>query len=1775
MAINFSVRWADNTKDFVRNLKEGLDQVEVNRAAVDKLAKSLEGENIKRSASSWSAALQKIGGDLGALAGVQKLSNAEVDRAVAVFDRAIAKATAMGQSDTALTQTYLELSGALKKVQADFLAEGKAADAAAKGMQDAAKAAADAKKPIDDLAHSLSGQEAIKSAQNMVAALKQIGGSEKLTADEVRQANTVLDQAIAKYKVLGQTVPAELSAVSSALHKSSAEAAAATETHKTLSDTIQGVGVSFGKLVAAQLTAQAILSTVESGFRTLVGGIEASVKAANEAEKAHVQVAAALKSQGNAVPSVVSAYEAYAAALQKTTIFQDDALEGAEALLVQVGNVMPRDMKKALTATTELASGLGKDLTEAAMLVSKAAEGNTTALKKAGVVLDETTAKSGDFGKVLDAITAKFGGQAAAIAGTYEGRLIQLGNTWNNLEESIGRVITQNATVLRLFDNVNTLIDQNTSELKENATATNAVSDAVILAIKGVALMASALDAVQTGFSAFVIGARRGGQAVGNLGILALEAAKGIALMQGDLAGFHVPDNAIAALQQAVKELGERNQSTTERSVALGMALDRIGERAEALAGDLAKTRGQTVELSTATDVNAKAWDRHTTAILAATEAQKKFAAAMAELSSVGEDLQATIDTIDGSVVEAIQFYLQAGIAQETLATAYGLTGAQIKAVDLQIKEHTKSMAEAAKVLAIESTGLSANVDEWDKLGRAVKGQQVGFESFLKTQERLDDDIKKSTLTTTDYQVYQIERWRDKELAALNRSIDGWQVHAQAIKATADKEIADIQYAQESISAMLVRISAEQNRAPGKQAGNAFVEGFDASLQQMPSIIQRAFEGGGGMEGAAKALGVSLADSFIKAYADQLTRKALTLTRAQKEAVNLGTLGGSAVGGAVGGAGGSLVGGLAAQVGGAGLAASGAFSGSVAGAVALGAATAGIGAAAVGVFLLAKHFLTVSQNEKDARVEFQKLQDLYGSLPATIAAVGKAYEETGHTAEEAQAALKRALDATHKSAAEEQAALKPIADILAQAEEKGKKVSTAFDALTSAGRAFGGTVPDAFKDAIKQLATMKGITDEQRLALLAMTKDVKPNFEELTATAAKYGVTLEGLGKSFQQANIEGRAKAISGDFDALTKAGGDAGGILSGMADEISALVQDSKKFGTAIPDNMRPLIDELLRAGKLVDANGDALTDLAGLSFEDTPLDDSISSLTDAIKELIAALTGVPVEIDKINKKPIKIPIETVPGPSPIPWPVGSGDSGLPPDAQTGAARGGRVTTTGVQYLAMGGKPQGTDTVPAMLTPGERVLSVTQANAYDALFTGSAGGASLHSTQWPQWPDLSTTAATMLRAADLMMASATTWANAAWLLAGPQIVPAPQPPQIYIDFPVKPSTDRFSAGDTPDSMSQRPVVVHSFADGSNGVQDFGTGELAILHGREAVITEGELNASDQTHRDRAMVLGAPRKDAGFHGEMASLWLGLPREIQRSMNALFNSDRFLNQWTPPGDTFGAAEDDGVDWVNMLGLITQGVKYESWLGSMPIDRVAFLSPQLDASGHELKRATGILGMSEPDPADFQAVGDRLFAAGTRENLLPVNAIAQYYAAQYDSMSALWPQWRDYVSDTDLAKTKQLYQILLGGPLGRDTSLSEVFRYAADGALAGQPIIDLSSDVLGAYANADIKSFRFGSDGFRDFGIGTLAMLHGHEAVVRQDQAQTFTTNHSTSSEATTIVIPVVIPMGASRSDVIERVMAALPDNVRRNTSGVRSALLGGLGLPVTTWTNSR
>jgi hypothetical protein len=197
-------------------------------------------------------------------------------------------------------------------------------------------------------------------------------------------------------------------------------------------------------------------------------------------------------------------------------------------------------------------------------------------------------------------------------------------------------------------------------------------------------------------------------------------------------------------------------------------------------------------------------------------------------------------------------------------------------------------------------------------------------------------------------------------------------------------------------------------------------------------------------------------------------------------------------------------------------------------------------------------------------------------------------------------------------------------------------------------------------------------------------------------------------------------------------------------MSGNISKLVDDSLKFGTAIPDNMKPMIEAEIKAGQLFDANGKKITDLTGIKFEATPLDTGLATLDDTLKKLIDALTGpngitaafAKINGTTLNPKDLTVNVHANVDPNLAYFNAHSGDPaymaagaaaradwmvwndsgrvGPEPQVPWGFSQGGMVTSD-MQAFAGGGRvlqftPRGTDTVPAMLTPGERVLSVAE---------------------------------------------------------------------------------------------------------------------------------------------------------------------------------------------------------------------------------------------------------------------------------------------------------------------------------------------------------------------------------------------------------------------------------------------------------------------------------
>jgi hypothetical protein len=135
---------------------------------------------------------------------------------------------------------------------------------------------------------------------------------------------------------------------------------------------------------------------------------------------------------------------------------------------------------------------------------------------------------------------------------------------------------------------------------------------------------------------------------------------------------------------------------------------------------------------------------------------------------------QTTLDTLDGTVVEAIKYYLSAGVSQGDLAKAYGVTAQQVAAVKIALEDYSTALtatadlekAEADQRKAIMAADLKATNDrvlaEFQKKQAAEASEAAFLKANLadaKAQDALQLGVQATTATT-------IEGLKARELAA-------------------------------------------------------------------------------------------------------------------------------------------------------------------------------------------------------------------------------------------------------------------------------------------------------------------------------------------------------------------------------------------------------------------------------------------------------------------------------------------------------------------------------------------------------------------------------------------------------------------------------------------------------------------------------------------------------------------------------------------------------------------------------------------------------------------------------------------------------------------------------------------------------------------------------------------------------------------------------------------------------------------------------------------------
>lgn len=188
-------------------------------------------------------------------------------------------------------------------------------------------------------------------------------------------------------------------------------------------DSVGGSIGALGKKVVA-------LGAVYFGARGLISALKENIRLAGIQEVAERKLSSVYEGSTKSL-------RAYARELQRTSIFGDEVIIEAQAL---IGAFVSEEeaIKKATKASLELATAKGMDLVVASDLVSKTLGSSTNALSRYGIEVTGAVGSSERLESLLDGINSKFGGMTEAVAKTTSGRLTQIKNEFSDLRESLG-----------------------------------------------------------------------------------------------------------------------------------------------------------------------------------------------------------------------------------------------------------------------------------------------------------------------------------------------------------------------------------------------------------------------------------------------------------------------------------------------------------------------------------------------------------------------------------------------------------------------------------------------------------------------------------------------------------------------------------------------------------------------------------------------------------------------------------------------------------------------------------------------------------------------------------------------------------------------------------------------------------------------------------------------------------------------------------------------------------------------------------------------------------------------------------------------------------------------------------------------------------------------------------------------------------------------------------------------------------------------------------------
>ena len=452
------------------------------------------------------------------------------------------------------------------------------------------------------------------------------------------------------------------------------------ETAKTAQKGGSAFSSMWKQVAIGQIAAQAAMKAMQ----TLKDVVTSSINEAIKQEEAEKALEAALLTTGRTIQGNIEHYRQFAQAQQSVTKYADDEIMAAQALMLQMTNLNQKGIDEAIKGAMGLASTLKMDLQSATLLVAKAMEGNTAALSRYGIRVDESLPPQEKQAELLRQLSVLYG-RATAETDTYAGKIAQLKNYIGDIKEAIGDVIIKNEDVIKLLD-----------DFKKKAEALSKDKDFKLW-----------LSAI-----AEEIGA------VARATMWATDKIAKLGAAIGQLIGAH---KSKAAQDKEIAEVNARLAASTERAIAAG-----------------AKAVVRTKEIIAAHKEEKAVINETGNAIKRATEEDEKAKKAKEDLKKAVDNILKNLFPLEAKIKDIIANQQKLNQAYRAGLIDIGTYQKGMSALEKELEKVTIGTQELAIVT-------EQSLKKWDKSFRGVLAIAPQIDkTYKKTFQDIDSELKKA-----------------------------------------------------------------------------------------------------------------------------------------------------------------------------------------------------------------------------------------------------------------------------------------------------------------------------------------------------------------------------------------------------------------------------------------------------------------------------------------------------------------------------------------------------------------------------------------------------------------------------------------------------------------------------------------------------------------------------------------------------------------------------------------------------------------------------------------------------------------------------------------------------------------------------------------------------------------------------------------------------------------------------------------------------------------------